>query len=110
MVILPEADVSLLIDPVATKRFCTKPLVVVEFVVVRLTMEPLTVVEVPTVKFPTVVLLTEKSPLTTRLPFAVRLPATSVIRLVFSIHVAPFQKNVDPVAEPPIIVPVAFDQ
>lgn len=57
-----------------------------------------------------VVLPTEKPPLTMRSPFAVRLPAASVIKLVFSIQVAPFQKNVEPVAVPPIIVPVAFVQ
>ena len=108
--ILPEAEVSSLIDPVATERLSITLRVVVAFVTVRLTTELVTVVEVPTVKFPIVVLPTEKSPLTTKLPFAVRLPTELVNRLVFSIHVEPFQKNIDPVAEPPIIVPVAFDQ
>jgi hypothetical protein len=69
-----------------------------------------TAVDVPTFNVPIVVLLTEKSPLTERSPLTVRSPDAFVNKLIFSIQVAPFQKNVDPVAVPPIIVPVAFDQ
>lgn len=72
--------------------------------------EPFAAVEVPTVRLSIVVLPIVKSPLTDRLPFTVRFPEVSVKRFVFSIHVYPFQKNIDPVAEPPMIVPVAFDQ
>lgn len=91
VVMLPDETTNSLIVPEATARFCITAFVVVALVVDRLLITARFTVVLPTTSSEMVPVATAKEPEIDTSPLVVRLPELFIKKLVFSIHVPPFQ-------------------